>query len=33
MSAAPTITIPAGQAFNVMLNGDIAFDEPFALGP
>jgi type IV secretion system protein TrbI len=33
MSAAPTLTIPAGQAFNVMLNGDIAFDEPFALGP
>jgi len=33
MSAAPTITIPAGQAFNVMLNGDIAFDEPFVPRP
>ena len=33
MNAAPTITIPAGQAFNVMLNGDIAFDEPFVPRP
>lgn len=33
MSAAPTITIPAGQAFNVMLNGDIAFDEAFVPRP
>ena len=33
MSAAPTITIPAGQAFNVMLNGDIGFDEPFVPRP
>ena len=33
MSTAPTITIPAGQAFNVMLNGDIAFDEPFVPRP
>ena len=33
MSAAPTITIPAGQAFNVMLNGDIVFDEPFVPRP
>lgn len=33
MSAAPTITIPAGQAFNVMLNGDIVFDEPFVSRP
>jgi type IV secretory pathway VirB10-like protein len=33
MSAAPTITIPAGQAFNVMLNGDIAFNEPFVPRP
>jgi len=33
MSAAPTIPIPAGQAFNVMLNGDIAFDEPFVPRP
>lgn len=33
MSAPPTITIPAGQAFNVMLNGDIAFEEPFVSRP
>jgi type IV secretion system protein VirB10 len=30
MTAAPTITIPPGQAFNVLLNGDIVFDEPYA---
>ncbi len=33
MSAAPTITIPAGQAFNVLLNGDIVFDEPYVPRP
>ena len=33
VNAAPTITIPAGQAFNVMLNGDIVFDEPFVPRP
>lgn len=33
MSAAPTITIPPGQAFNVLLNGDIVFDEPYAPRP
>jgi type IV secretion system protein VirB10 len=33
MSAPPTITIPPGQAFNVLLNGDIVFDEPYAPRP
>jgi type IV secretion system protein VirB10 len=33
MGAAPTITIPAGQSFNVLLNGDIVFDEPYAPRP
>jgi type IV secretory pathway VirB10-like protein len=33
MGAAPTITIPAGQAFNVLLNGDLVFDEPFVPRP
>jgi type IV secretion system protein VirB10 len=33
MGTAPTITIPAGQAFNVLLNGDIVFDEPYVPRP
>ncbi len=33
MSLAPTITIPAGQAFNVLLNGDIVFEEPYLPKP
>jgi type IV secretory pathway VirB10-like protein len=29
MTVAPTITIRAGQAFNVFLNGDVTFDVPY----
>jgi len=29
MSAPPTINIPAGQPFNVFLNGDMVFDGPY----
>ena len=30
MDAAPTITIRAGQPFNVFLSGDLVFDAPVA---
>lgn len=30
MDAKPTITIPAGQPFNVLLSGDLLFDEPYS---
>jgi type IV secretion system protein VirB10 len=33
MSAPPTINIPAGQPFNVFLNGDIVFDGPYEAVP
>jgi type IV secretion system protein VirB10 len=33
MDVAPTITIPAGQPFNVFLNGDVVFDRPYVEEP
>lgn len=33
MSVAPTITIRAGQPFNVFLNGDLVFDGPYEEAP
>lgn len=33
MDVAPTITIRAGQSFNVFLNGDLVFDGPYQEAP
>lgn len=33
MDQAPTITVPQGRPFNVFLNGDLVFDEPYMPAP